>query len=90
LTNFKGSFDDKIKIFIPNASVYKTRRENRRKKVLLRKLASSIRDFCHGLWSRKSLLLVIVHLPRKRLVQETYILKWHYTVERARRCNLST
>ena len=85
MTNFKGSFDDKIKIFIPNASGYKTRRENRREKG-----TSSIRDFCHGLWSRKSLLLVIVHLPRKRLVQETYILKWHYTVETARRCNLST
>jgi len=32
LTNFKGSFDDRIKIFIPNASGYKTRRENRREK----------------------------------------------------------
>ena len=59
------------------------------KKVLLRKLASSIRDLCHGLWYRKSLFLVIVQLPRKRLVQGTYILKWHYIVERARSCNLS-
>ena len=32
MTNFKGSFDDKIKIFIPNASGYKTRCENRREK----------------------------------------------------------
>ena len=32
MTNFKGSFDDKIKIFIPNASSYKTRRENRKEK----------------------------------------------------------
>ena len=90
MTNFKGSFDDIIKIFIPNASGYKIDAKTEGKKVLLGKLASSIRDFCHGLWSRKSLLLVIVHLPRKRLVQETNILKWHYTVERARSCNLST
>ena len=32
MTNFKGSFDDKIKIFIPNSSGCKTRRENRREK----------------------------------------------------------
>ena len=32
MTNFKGSFDDIIKIFIPNASGYKTRHENRREK----------------------------------------------------------
>ena len=32
MTNLKGSFDDMIKIFIPNASGYKTRRENRREK----------------------------------------------------------
>ena len=35
-------------------------------KVLLRKFASSIRDFCRGLWYRKSLLLIMVQLPRKR------------------------
>ena len=32
MTHFKGSFDDMIKIFIPNASGYKTRRENGREK----------------------------------------------------------
>ena len=32
LTNFKGSFNDRINIFIPNASGYKTQRENRREK----------------------------------------------------------
>ena len=32
MTNFKGGFDDIIKIFIPNTSGYKTRRENRREK----------------------------------------------------------
>lgn len=32
MTNFKGSFDDIIKIFIPNASRCKTRRENGREK----------------------------------------------------------
>ena len=32
MINFKGSFHDKMKIFIPNASGYKTRRENRREK----------------------------------------------------------
>ena len=37
MTNFKGSFDDIIKIFIPNASGYKTRRENRREKGTARK-----------------------------------------------------
>ena len=90
MTNFKGSFDDIIKIFIPTQAVTRLHAKTEGKKVLLRKFALSIQDFCHGLWSRKSLLLVIVHLPRKRLVQGTYILKWHYTVERARRCNLST
>ena len=52
----------------------KTEGEN---EVVLRKPALSIRDYCHGLWYRKTLLLAIVHLPRKRLVQRTYILKWH-------------
>ena len=32
MTNFEGSFDDKLKIFISNSSGYKTRRENRREK----------------------------------------------------------
>ena len=89
LTNFKASFDDIIKMFIPNASGYKTRCENRRGKGSAKKICSSIRDFCRGLWYRKSLLLVMVQLSRKRLVEESYILKWHYTVERARRCNQS-
>ena len=38
LTNFKGSFDDIIKIFIPNASGYKTPRKNRREKGTAKKI----------------------------------------------------
>ena len=38
LTNFKGSFDDIMKIFIPNASGYKTRCENRRGKGTAKKI----------------------------------------------------
>ena len=49
-------------MFIPNASGCKTRCENRfeGEKVLLRKFASSIRDFSCGLWYRKSLFLEMV------------------------------
>ena len=64
-----------IKYLSQTQAVTRLDAKTEEKKVLLRKLASSMRDFCHGLRSRNSLLLVIVHLPRKRLVQETYILK---------------
>ena len=38
LTNFKGSSDDIIKMFIPNASGYKIRCENRRGKGTAKKI----------------------------------------------------
>ena len=38
MTNCKGSFDDIVKIFIPNASGYKTRHENRREKGTAKKI----------------------------------------------------
>ena len=50
----------------------------------------SIRDFCRGLWDKKSLLWEIVHLSRKWLVQIIWNIKWHGTKEKPKSCIFST
>ena len=77
-------------MFTPNASGYKTRCENRRGKGTAKKICFKYPRLLSWAVVQEIPLASNGSVVEEGLVEETYILKWHYTVERARRCNLST
>ena len=74
-----------------NTGGFKSRHQAEGEKfTVFRKKCLSIRDFCRGLWEKKSLLWEIVHLSRKWLVQIIWNIKWHGTKEKPKSCIFST